>query len=81
VGHGHLPMVDGVNLLNDSQLKSAAILYCKAFGLDPDERTQYAHPDGYAVALFRPRWMAVAELIKEHDAMAEAAQEVRSGQT
>lgn len=78
--HWHLPMVDTVSLLTEAQLKVAAKFYCTAFGLDPDERLVCAHPDGYAVAIYRTRLEVVMDLIRDHDVKAEAVHEARDEQ-
>lgn len=70
-----------MSLLNKTQLKTAAIYYCKAFGLDPEEKVQYPDPDGHAVARYTKRWCLVARRIKELDVIDEASREARSGQT
>lgn len=70
-----------MSMLTDAELKTAAMLYCKAFGLDPEEKVQHGHPSGLAVALYSPRWMLVAAEIKDHDAKAEAIEGARHGQT
>jgi ligand-binding sensor domain-containing protein len=44
---------------DDDFRKQFCRAYVKQLGYDPDERVSYAHPEGYAVALYRARWQAI----------------------
>ena len=43
-----------------------ARLLCKMQGLDPDERVTCSHPDGYAVAIHRPRWYLARDELRQY---------------
>ena len=66
-----------MNLLTDDQLERAARMYCELAKMDPDERVQHGHPEGYAVALYSPRWRLVAAEIRDHELKAMCVDTVR----
>ena len=41
--------------------EAIARIYCGLAGLDPDERIRFPHPQGYAVAISKPRYMVLAD--------------------
>lgn len=44
-----------------------ARLLCELRGHDPDERVRYSHPEGFAVAVSRPRWQGAALELRDAD--------------
>jgi len=52
-----------------------ALRYCEILGLDPHERVQYPHPQGYAVVLRNERYKVLAEEAKHQMAWHRAIHE------
>lgn len=59
----------------------AARRYCADRGLDPEERVQIKHPEGFAVMMRTQRWRKVAEEMQDLDLRMASLRMAKSEQT